>query len=1239
MLRRKMRHHIGRLAPIGRSSLIAVSLLILLSISAWGQLYTGSVTGLVTDPSGAVIPAARVALVDQDKGFKFAAATDATGRYLLRPVPPGTYKIAAEAAGFKTKTRGGIIVDVDQNVTVDLPLDVGPTSDSVEVTAAAPLLQAQDAVTGQVVNRELIANLPMIDRNVLGMVYLAPGITPVNANCAPPNCSTGTNFVSNGSRNATADVLLDGVSTTNFDQNSGANGVVFTPSVDAVEEVAVQQSNFTAEYGFTGSTIVNMITRSGSNQFHGSVYDYLQNSVLNANDFFANMSGQPMPPTKKNNFGGTIGGPIQKNKTFFFFDYQGLRQSAVNPAGGPNSTWLTGVPSAAEKQGNFGELCGYYGGSFDSSGRCSAAKGQLWDPYSGVYNPDEGGADRTAYIPFDNLATYMSPGNPNLTGANDIHLPHTPGNLIDPVALKMIQYYPARNTNIDANGNALPGHMSSDYYKQAAVHTNDYQYDAKVDRQFGDKNLLSVKYSFYSHAIPYFSEYGDNNPLDPVNRGNRESSSHLVALNHTYTLSPTMVLSVSYGLTRNQGWFGSGISTVFKGLDPTSTSTANGMPGLGMPAYMDASGVASFPYVSPQSYGGLGTGAWTIEHIGQDVQQLHSSVSWIKGKHELKFGAQALLHRINYTQPGTPGGYFGFSKTGMSEYAWSGGGDGMADFLTGTNTNGAFGQYEIPNFVSTENWQVGGFVQDNWRVTDKLTLNVGLRYDVSLPRTERYNRMQGLDPNLVSPLQVDGLGTLHGGEVFMSSSNRSNFAIDGKDIQPRFGFAYRADPKTVVRGGYGIYYSLNVNGAAGTGALGWSGYDQVTNWITTQNDLATPFGRLSNPFPNGVRAVVGSSLGAWNDVGNGASGPIASMNSTTPYEQTWSFGIQRELPGNFLLDTTYIGKKGTHLYYAGTENLNFLGPQIESYSPAQIADLRSFVPNPFYGKITDPTSSLSLPQVQKYQLLLPYPQFTSFSGEPLPAANSIYNALQVRAEKRMSRGLTVLATYVWSKSIDDASSTSNAISYLGSATASLQDPNNLRAERSLSAFDRAHVFQFTYTYELPIGHGKAFGGHMNPVFNAIVGGWETTGTWRYSDGAPVSLGIDNSSPLPTYGPQRANLSGTLKCNTGSDWLTNYFANPEVVTVPDPDTLGNSSRTVGSCRTPSSMNTQLSLSKDFALPMLREGARMQLRLEAYNALNHPQFAGPNTSIDSGSFGQITSTAVAPRQVQIALKMLF
>jgi hypothetical protein len=670
---------------------------------------------------------------------------------------------------------------------------------------------------------------------------------------------------------------------------------------------------------------------------------------------------------------------------------------------------------------------------------------------------------------------------------------------------------------------------------------------------------------------------------------------------------------------------------------------------------MNTSGVTSMPAIylnTGYNQGGdsIGTTPWSHLRQGQETHHLLGTVSWVRGVHEIKFGAEGRMHRDNFTQPGIPAGQFYYDFTGTSQQPFdpTTGGDSLASFLIGNGgpgTQGLSSGYEVPNLVSTQSFQAGGFIQDNWKVNKKLTINVGMRYDLDFPRTERYNRTNGLDPSVVSPITVPGFGTLHGGEIFANSNNRSpNYNTSYLGFGPRLGIAYRPIEKTVIRTGFGIYYSSVRSGASGVGPPGFQGYDEYTPWINTyQNDGVTPWGRLSDPFPSGIRLPPGGALGLRNDIGFGAVGPIPSIDSAVPYEESWSFGVQRELPANFLIDANYIGKAGHHLYFAGAGGLNFLGPQIEHFSASQIAALNTYVNNPFLGIITDPNSSLSQPTTQLSQLQSPFPQFTGFSGDSPPWANSIYNSLQLRVEKRFSHGLQALVTYTWSKSIDDASSTDGSVTWLGGVANGPQDPNNRHLERSLSTFDIPRVLQLSYVYELPIGKGKPLLSNAPAVVNAIVGGWQTNGIWRFADGRPLLLGVSGGTPLPSYPFQRPNISGPLHCGITSNFLTDYFTNDaQVLSVPANYTLGNAPRSIGSCRQPGQANATLSMFKEFPLARLREGSRLEFRFEAFNALNHPQFQlgngtlSSNLRVGSSSFGQINSTANSPREVQLALK---
>jgi hypothetical protein len=1265
-----------RLCTVGVYLAVLMSfLLFALPVSA--QLYTGSITGTVTDPSGAVVPGAQVRATDDERGFAYAAKTDESGRYALRSVPPGKYSVVVEAANFQRAKKTGVVLAVDQIAGVDFTLSVGAAAITVEVRAQHVELQTEDATTGQVVDRRFINDLPLVGRDFLNLTYLAPGITDVDNDCK--GCMDN-NFISNGSRNATADILLDGVSSTNFEQNSGILAPTYTPSVDAVEEFKVQQSNFSAEYGFTGSTLVNVITRSGTNKFHGTLYEFLRNDVFDANEWFNEQAGNPRPAHRENDFGGTIGGPIIKNKTFFFFDFEGLRQRTYGHH-------FVGVPTLTERTGNLGELCTLQGGSFDSGGICSNPAGQIYDPYTGTVDDPANPSfmqNRTP-IPFDNLATYASPGvtDPSLTGSYqntpfNVQNPGVPGNLIDPVAAKLMTFFPKPNFT--------GGDFHKNFFATGTNRNSDNKFDIKIDHRFNDNQMLSGKYAHEWNSSHSFNCFG--NEADPCTGGPVINRNNLLALNFTQTFRPTLIMNLAYGFTRGYN-LESGIKGDFPSIDPVTD--------LGFPSYMDLSGYKQFPAVFLDQYntaGGnsIGTQTFSIIREGQETHTALGSIDWVRGKHDLKFGAELRIHRINFTQPGWPGGQFGFDCFASSQTTdpsvvdcagGTAGGDAMASFLMGIDWGNQGGLYEVPNDVATQNRQVATFVQDTFRVTPKLTLNLGLRYELSLPRTERFNRMNWLDPNLSFSLTAPGLPDfpVKGGEVFTTSSHRYNYDTYHKAFQPRIGFAYQMSHGTVIRGGYGIYFQQPRSGAAGTGPWGYQGYDVQTPWIPTfQNASILPGSRLSDPFRSfqppypdlGPKPRVGSSLGVLNDIGFDAVGPIPSISRNIPYEQAWSFGVQKELPGKIIAQADYVGKKGTHLYLGGFRDLNHLGPDFEQARLNGTVDVASlattFDPNPLAPYITNPLSDLSQSSIHQYrdptaQFHVPFPQFTSFAGDSPPIANSIYHAAQFRVEKGFSNGLQFLVTYTVSKSIDGASATDDSISWLGGgfqgSTIDVQNPNNLKAERALSTFDIPQILQFSYVYALPVGRGRHFGGNMSPVLNQIIGGWQLNGIWRFNSGRPIIMIQSTGSRIPTYGSMRPTLNAPLKKNNTSElsMLNNYFFNACDVgnTCPDGSTggalgsplaetpdfnLGNAPRVYGGVRQPGTKLAAMALFKEFPINKLREGTRLEFRAEVFNIFNHPQFGSVDSGLGDGAFGTISSTVDgSTRQMQLGLKLYF
>jgi hypothetical protein len=1219
--------------------LVVIALALTLATALFGQAYFGTVSGELTDATGAVVTGAKVVLTDQQKGFHFDTISDSSGRYLFRSIPPGVYVVNVQASGFGKTESAGFKVDINENATANMVLKVAAATQTVQVEAAAQAIQTEDAETGQVVNRRFINDLPLIDRNIESLTSLAPGVTEMDDQCREP--CLGTNFVSNGSRGASADILLDGASVTNSEPNGGITSVTYLPSPEAVEEFKVQQTNFSAEYGFSGASVVNVIGRSGTNKFHGSGYEFFRDASLDANNWFANRAGNPIPPLRRHNYGFTVGGPIIKNKTFFFFDYDGLRQTGLSTATGA-------VPSDAMRGGNFGEVCTAQGGSFDNNGLCSVPAGQIWDPYSGTFN---GTIVRSTFIPFNNLASYTSPGPTN----------QAPGNLIDPVAQKMMSYFPKPNF--------ASGGIYQNWVGSGSSHSSNKQFDIRIDHRFTQNDLLTGKFSYQytpsGTGLDCFKNF-----TDPCQGGPGWTNAHAFAINETHTFSTTLLLNTTLGFTRGVWHIDSynphGVN------DPLGT--------LGFPSYLQANGFKGVPAIfidqyAPAGYPNIGTDPYGNYRLGQDTGQLSATLDKIHGQHDIKFGFDGRIHQINYIQTNAPVGFFSFN-TDATDACADGlaacGGDSMASFMMGQMTqncagNGCGSSEEIQFRPATTNYQYGFFAQDNWKVSSKLTLNLGLRFDVTLPRTDRFNHQDWFDPNATSPLNSGSLTytnpvtgqpvniALKGGEVFASSNQRTNYVTDWHDFQPRFGFAYQFASQMVVRGGYGIYYGQSRSGVTGVVPYGSAGFNQSTNVIVVNPaNLATPFVSLSNPFPNGLIQPAGSSLGLLNDVGFGANGPLRTPGANqTPYEQSWSFGIERELPSHILINAEYIGKKGTHLPFDNSVERNYLGPWVESLpigdpnaaNPCQaglsIACLNSPVPNPFAGLIANPNSTIgsSFPQIPYYQLLRPYPQFTSVSTEPQLIANSIYHGLQLLAEKKYSNGLQLLATFTWSKSIDDSSQADTNVSWLGSFD-SLQDPNKPRLERSLSTFDIPYVIQFSYSYDLPFGRGRAFLGNMPRWADLIIGGWKTNGIWRISDGRPLAFTVADGTLLPTYGggsgTLRPNIVGAPKRNHGSDWVDNYFVDNTVFQRPADYTLGDAPRTLGSLRSPSHFTTDLSVGKQFKI---REEMNFEFRLEARNAFNHPVFGTPDTAVDDGNFGAITSTSVGPREVQLGFKFNF
>ncbi len=1228
-----------------------VGLLFCTAIALLGQTYTGSITGTVKDPTGAVIPNATVTITDVGKGFNYNANTDAGGLFTVRNLPPATYSEKVEAPGFTPYQRNNIVLEINGGVVADASLQLVNTGQTITVSeTGATQLQTENATTGQTINRALINDLPLISRNVFDLAYLSPGVSqPPGQAYGSAGGGIGNNFVSNGGRNAQADILIDGISSTTYEQNTGFVTPLYTPSPEAIQEYRIQSSNFGAEIGFSSGTVINVVTQSGTNQFHGELYEFLRNTDFNANTFFNNRQGFPRNSYHRNNFGGTVGGPIIKNKLFFFFDYDGSR--AVTPV-----SQSLGVPSANERNGNFGELCGNVGGTFNTQGACSVAAGQIWDPYSAVANSNYGnGGLRQTFIPFNNMASYTSAnlvGSPAITAG-------VRGNLINPVTQKVASYFPLPNTGGVAGTTSYNPYAN--FFGTASSVGNNNQYDIKLDSRFTDNDQLSVRYSRQTGN----SQIGNvfRNALDAYTQGPTTNETFSGAVNYNHIFNATTLLTITAGYDHN---FANTAGTAAQFPDVTlqslgftpavaaqlSQSGFKALPAFQIGQYQAENGNAN---IGGQPYAGL--------IYGRDVYHLAGTIGKNVGGHDIQFGAEFRSHRINFAQFGEPAGLFGFNQNGTSNYQFVGG-DSMATFLTGFANN--WSAYENPVTPATQNLQYGGFIQDNWHVNSRLTLNLGVRYDVDHPRTERYNQMATFDLAAPSPLAgIPGVPA-NGSVEFMGQNGygRNPFQTYYGAIGPRGGFAYRVGTNWTVRGGYGLYYDASKYGAAGTGSGsgGFLGYTAQTSLQGYNNNNYTPNDIVGQPLPANVATKIGNSQGVYTNLGGQLNGiPIAQYNKL-PQEQSWSFGIQRQLKFDTLLDVEYVGRKGTHLYLGGdTYQVSHLSAQTADAYRANPAFFNAVVPTPaaLTNAIKANTPAYSNTfwsgTFQNFNNYLPYPQYTfGYGGSGLqnvdpPIGNSLYHALQMRLEKRMSHGIQWLATYTLQKSIDDASVAGSGVyidGYSGATLANIQDPNNLRLERSLSSFDISQVAQLTTVYQLPFGRGRQFGSHWNRWIDAAAGGWQVQGIYRWDTGLPLILSLQGGTNLPTYGSQRPNLPYKLIASGVVSPDVNFFTNaPTAATVagfiPKPYFDGNAPKVLPNVRQQGTNNLSASLFKSFNLGF-REGARLEVRGEGFNLTNRVQFAAPNMTVGStnfASFGAITGQANDPRTLQLAMKLYF
>jgi outer membrane receptor protein involved in Fe transport len=1158
-----------------RFKVIALVVAVLLvMVSTLSAQQTAQITGTVTDASGAVIPGAQVVIVNDATSIQTTATSDDAGNYRALFLPPGTYSINISRNGFRPMSRTGVALQVAQAVQLNFQLQVGDVAQTVDVVETAPLLDTSASAMGGVVSSEKIANLPMKGRNSNAFMMLEPGVRVPRVTMNQPVLESHFQFFSiNGGNPRQNSFLLDGAN----NNDVGFNGPEYSPQVEGVQEFKVQTNNYSAEYGNVAGGVINVVTKSGTNAYHGTLFEYLRNDIIKANSWFNNRDGIKKAPMRQNQFGGTIGGPIFKNKTFFFVGYEGLRLRL--PAGGSTTaaglpTVIT-VPTALQRAGDFSQ-------TFTNTGKLVT----IYDP--ATTRPDPSRPGRYIRDPF--------PGN------------IIPAGRINPISAAILNYYPLPKNA----GDPLTGLNNFPFSGTQPQTNNDIS--VRVDHQINASTSLMGRFSQSRINITLPFVFPDNNIADPYNSSTDEDHiSSVIKL--TKTFSPSMF--GEFLLSWNRFAY-SRYSASSGNFDPTK---------LGFPGYVSSNAsVVGFPQMIIEGMGAgplsSSIGFYYAENDGYDRPGAKVNFTTLDGRHTLKFGGDVDFPRMNSRKfSNNTGSYtFGKSFTQGPDPLSSGqeSGFGFATFLLGTPTAGTY--RPTTGDTATIMKYLGLYFQDDIKLTNRLTVNAGIRWDYEGPRTERYNRVADFDftntATLPNGTQVRG-GMLFPGENGLSrhfwNSQMANFS-------PRLGFAYSLTDATIIRGGYGLFYG---NSSATGPAIPNAPFVCSTPLTASLDGGFTPAASISDPFPNGFCTPSGSTLGLATNLGQAIT-VYDRYNHKVINSQNWNLDVQQRLPMNLVADIAYSGSAGRHI--PANISANQLDPAYLSLG----SQLNTLVPNPFYGVITQ--GPLSGQTITKAQSLLPYPQYANVTVSNATYGSSSYHALYAKLERRFARGFSAIGSYTFSKGIDNVGQGFPGEGFSGGA---LQNAYDLRGERAVSNFNTPQTLSISLVYELPIGQGKPFL-NSGGALNKIIGGWQVNSIMLFQSGAPLQIAGGNPSAL-NAGTQRPNWSGKNPTLSGSieDRLGQYF-DTSAFSLNAPFTFGNTPRIMPDLYGPGTRNVDLSLFKN---THIGERYQLQFRAEAFNAFNRVQFGNPATNINQSTFGRITTQANFPRDIQLALKLLF
>lgn len=1147
--------------------LISFSAFLALSSPVSAQETRGQLLGRVVDRTDAVLIGARIEAVNNATNVVTAARTNATGDFVLPFLIPGAYTVSAGLDGFKKSVREGVLVQVNDKIALNFTLELGATSDSVKVTAESPLLQVASASSGEVIDNRRILELPMKDGNPIMLASLAPGVTNLTAGGmgrSRPFDNTSISQVGvNGVASLSNDFTLDGA------PNTQQNRIAFPPPAELVQEFKIESAAFDASQGFTPGGVINVSLKSGTNALHGAAYYFGQNTALNANSYFNNLAGLPKTPSYLHRFGANAGGPVilpklydGRNRTFWTYGYEQMRDYSPETAG------TTAVPTAAEKAGDFSALL------------------KLGSQYQ-IYDP-------ATIAPAPNGRFSRQPLAGNII----------PASRLDPTAVKIAALWDAPNQAGTADG-------SNNLYVPNIVKDNYYTDIFRIDHAASDKHRMFLRGDLTKlDQLAYLRFHGANG--ENFFRRNRGA-----AFDDVYMFSPTLLLNTRYSVTR----FLESDEPVAAQLDLSKFGFSSQF--LQQLNSRDVRG-KMLPNIAVSGYGTLADISYNL--LRTNIHSVAGSLSQFLGAHSLHYGTELRVYQHNGFSPGQASGTLNFdsqwTRGPLDSAASAPIGQGLAAFLMGVPSSGSIATNDSKAQQSS-NW--GFFFQDDWKVSSRLTLNLGLRYELENPITERYNRsVTGFDATAASPIEAAVTAKyalapisqvpadqfrVKGGVQFagVNGQSRALFPTQKNNFMPRIGLAYALNPRTVVRSGYGVFFDqlgltrLQVN---------QSGFNRSTILVPSTDNGQTFTAGLSNPFPNGIDQPLGSKLGLMTNAGQSVS--FFNPKLVHPYMQRWEFSVEREIARQAMVEVAYIGNRGTKIRV--TQPLDVASPQY--YSTSGVRDqgaidfLNAAVANPFYPLL--PRTSLAGATVPRSQLLLPYPQFTGVSMDA-NRGYSWYHALQSRFEKRLDAGYTVNVAYTWSKLM-------GATSFL--------NPFDASPERVIAGEDRTHRLVLSGIWELPFGPGKKMFAQSRGLTSKLVSGWQTQEIFQLQSGAPLGFGnAIFTGDLHTIPSGNPTIYQWFNSGAGFERNSRKQLDANVRTLP--------SRFSG-IRGPIMNNWDISLLKNTSIT---ENVKMQFRSEFINAFNHTQFDNPNTSPSSSAFGRVTAIAHLPRVVQFGLKLMF